>query len=153
MMTGAPNRPAVDSSPVDMSHQTLQKAAALSYDVLLAQWPLIVKAIKNVTAKRTLASGKLAGFQGNEVSIAFGTQFHANKLKEFANRLAVEEAMFTVFQVQLKVVPVVDPAMAGEAEQAGVNGAVGSETGAAAAGPIDEKTSQLLAMMGGELVQ
>jgi len=137
-------RAAVDSSPLDTSHQTQQKAAAISYDVLLSQWPLIVRAIKNVTAKRTLASGKLAGFEGNEVSIAFGTQFHANKLKEFANRLAVEEAMFTVFQVQLKVVPVVDPSLApanGEASDGPANSA-----------PIDEKTSELLAMMGGELV-
>lgn len=132
---------------VDMSHQTLQKAAAISFDVLKAQWPLIVKAIKNVTAKRTLSSGKLSSFQGNEVHIAFGTQFHANKMKEFANRLAVEEALFTVFQVQLKVVTDIDPSMAPPLEN-GTN-----ESGSSSSAPVDEKTSQLLAMMGGELIE
>ena len=121
----------------DRSHQTLQKAAAISFEVLQVQWPLIVKAIKNVTAKRTLLAGKLAGFEGNEVRIAFGDQFHANKMKEFANRLAVEEGLFMVFQVQLKVVPVV----------------VDVSAGVASAEPMDENTSQLLAMMGGEMVE
>ncbi len=123
----------------DRSHQTLQKAAALSFEMLETQWPLIIKTIKNVTAKRTLSSGKLAAFEGAEVHIAFGTQFHANKLKEFANRLAVEEALFMVFQVQLKVVPVVDASLG-----AGTEGAPQA---------VDEKTSQLLAMMGGEMIE
>ena len=142
---------ATDPSPlvespgiVDRSHQTLQKAAALSYEVIQVQWPHVVKAIKNVTAKRTLASGKLSAFVENEVHISFGTQFHANKMKEFANRLAVEEALFTVFQVQLKVVTVVDPSLAAEA---------GVSEGNSAAAPVDEKTSQLLAMMGGEMIE
>lgn len=131
---------------IDRSHQTLQKAAALSFEVLEAKWPLIVKAIKNVTAKRTLSAGKLSAFQGAEVHIAFGTQFHANKMKEFANRLAVEEGLFTVFQVQLKVVPVVDPSMAPAGAQTSNGEAPSSE-------PVDEQTSQLLAMMGGEFVE
>ena len=133
-------RPAAEpmNSIQDRSHQTLQKAAAISFEVLQVQWPLIVKAIKNVTAKRTLLAGKLAGFEGNEVRIAFGDQFHANKMKEFANRLAVEEGLFMVFQVQLKVVPVVVDVSAGTASS--------SE-------PMDENTSQLLAMMGGEMVE
>lgn len=134
---------------IDRSHQTLQKAAALSFEVLEAKWPLIVKAIKNVTAKRTLSAGKLSAFQGTEVHIAFGTQFHANKMKEFANRLAVEEGLFTVFQVQLKVVPVVDPSMAPASPEEAPSGSGNMQS----AGPVDEKTSQLLAMMGGELIQ
>lgn len=132
-------RKPVQDSGMDMSHQTLQKTAALSFEVLHSQWPLIVKAIKNVTAKRTLSAGKLADFHGNEVHIAFGTQFHANKLKEFVNRLAVEEGLFTVFQVQLKVIAIVDASLAPATDDG--------------SGPLDEKTSQLLAMMGGEMVE
>jgi len=131
---------------VDRSHQTLQKAAALSFEVLQTQWPLIVKAIKNVTAKRVLASGKFSVLHGNEVHIAFGTQFHAAKMKEFVNRLAVEEALFTVFQVQLKVIPIIDASMA-------VASGMSSPDDGGAGAPVDEKTSQLLAMMGGELIE
>ena len=138
----------VSESFGDASHQTLQKAAALSSEVLLMQWPHIVKAIKNVTAKRTLSAGKFVGLDGAEVKIAFGTQFHASKMKEFANRLAVEEALFTVFQVPLKVVSVVDESLAVQ------NGNGGLENGSAnVSAPLDEKTSQLLAMMGGELIE
>lgn len=137
------------SAFVDRSHQTLQKTAALSFEVLQVQWPHVVKAIKNVTAKRVLAAGKLSGFQGADVQIAFSTQFHAAKMKEFVNRLAVEEALFTVFQVQLKVVPVVDATMAPVMQAGGLDGAQSSD----GSEPVDEKTSQLLAMMGGEFVE
>lgn len=142
-------RPVAVEPAVEISHQTLQKAAALSSEVLLTQWPHVVKAIKNVTAKRTLAAGKFSGLQGAEVHIAFGTQFHASKMKEFANRLAVEEALFTVFQVPLKVVAEVDPALAPPPEHSHSD----ATAAASPAAPLDEKTSQLLAMMGGEMVE
>ena len=137
---------------VEVSHQTLQKTAAISFDVLMVQWPHVVKAIKNVTAKRTLAAGKVVGFEKAEVQIAFATQFHAAKMKEFANRLAVEEALFTVFQVQLKVAPIVDASLAPKVEAAPQDG-LGGDIQSAPAEPVDEKTSQLLAMMGGELIE
>ncbi len=127
---------------VDRSHQTLQKTALLSLEVLQKQWPNVVKAIKNVTAKRTLTTGKLQSFEGKTVHIVFSTQFHAAKMNEFVNRLAVEEALFTVFQVPLKVVTEVDAAT----DQA-------SNAQESSSGHVDEKTSQLLAMMGGELIE
>jgi len=123
------------------AHQAIQNnPQPVSFELLSEQWPHVLLAMKNVTAKRTLSTGTLLGIEGNEVRIGFSTRFNAGKMSETTNRLALEEALFTVFQVTLKAFAV---ATENKTETQDL----------ASKGAVDEKASQLSELLGGELIE
>lgn len=105
----------------------------LSLEQLRQQWPKILTHLDNAIASRTLRTGKLSALEGNIVKISFHNKFNLDKFNEPAHRLALESALFAVFQLHFKVVAVLE------------NNQNVPET--------DENTAKIMELFGGELVE
>ncbi len=80
----------------------------LSLDELQKEWPKVLKHLGNAIASRTLSTGKIQALMGNIVKISFQNKFNLDKFNEPLHRLALESALFAVFQLRFKVVPVLE---------------------------------------------
>ena len=123
-----------EKSALARPHQTVKAIDdAMSLEQLRNHWPKILQHLNNAIASRTLSTGKLMALEGNIVKISFQNKFNLEKFNEPAHRLALESALFAVFQLRFKVVPVLE------------NNQNKPET--------DENTARIMEFLGGELVE
>ena len=108
-------------------------ASPLTLDQLRRQWSGILKQLGNAIASRTLSTGNVLAVEGNTIKVSFKNKFNLDKFNEPLHRLALENALFTVFQMRFKVVPVLE----------------NNQNKSAA----DENTTKILEVLGSELAE
>jgi DNA polymerase-3 subunit gamma/tau len=134
----APEKVATTQAPVSpvatAEISTPAKTVSLSLDEIKKQWNRVVDKLKSSIGKKTITTGRIKSFEGNELRMSFQSQFHLSKIKENTVSMDIEEALLAVFQTHLKFVPVLeDMPKLSQAES--------------------EEASKLLEVFGGELVQ
>lgn len=113
---------------------TSAKPVSLSLDEIKKQWNRVVDKLKSSIGKKTITTGRIKSFEGNELKMSFQSQFHLSKIKENTVSMDIEEALLAVFQTHLKFVPILE-------DMPKVSEAVS-----------EEEASKLLEVFGGELV-
>lgn len=111
------------------------KPVSLSLDEIKKQWNRVVDKLKSSIGKKTITTGRIKSFEGNELKMSFQSQFHLSKIKENTVSMDIEEALLAVFQTHLKFVPILE-------DMPKLSEAVS-----------EEEASKLLEVFGGELVQ
>ncbi len=166
LIQDTPITPSASPIPVERPHQNINSTAKievqiepeekkkpefieptvsidLTFDQIKKDWPKILNGLQNVIARRTVSMGFLVSLDGNVLRMTFQTQFHLEKIKETAVRMDIEKTLENHFKVSIKFVP--------ELAQ-GIIRPVSTDAAAESA-PIDETASQLLEMLGAELIQ
>lgn len=137
------DQPASSPPVMERKHGGIESGeeASITVDELKKKWPEVIKRVKIPAAKQALMQGKIAGMNSHDLSLHFSTKFYLEKIKEPANHVDIENAIFEATGVQVKVMPelrTIENAPAMRAEK-------GFQ-------PADPLTSNALEIFGGEMV-
>jgi len=75
----------------------------ISKEEVAAKWPRILEHIKTPVVKRSFQESTLSGVEGHDVTLAFSTKFHLEKMMETANRVELENAFVEVIKAHVKI--------------------------------------------------
>ena len=97
---------AADTTPVEEINPAIttdNRNQTTTKEEVAAKWPRILEHIKTPVVKRSFQESSLSGVEGHDVTLAFSTKFHLEKMMETANRVELENAFAEVLEAHVKI--------------------------------------------------